>query len=298
MGVMYSQILPDGTLALIFAPKGYVSPCDPKPRNFVFMQISGDGNILKRIPFTSPSSRWNIHNIEIMNDQSLLFYGLASKEKNDKHYDKILTLDNYDNFQIMKINQSQVEYISNNIWLEFKNKVKQPAKQVKGIPYNGVNIEYGGFTELSNGDYLISGQEKNESKGYGNINVFHFDNKGLLKAQYYYQITEKNKFSTENPTLHFEIENTDQQTLTWIVLEIRDINNEGNALLCPRIGTIDLNKKEISAFKTIGIMPNNMFFANSKIPILITENKTKAIITGTDMKYKKLWCARINLTKP
>jgi len=87
---IYNQILSDKSIIFIVAPLPavYVKPGKPhpNPRAFTYFRVDKDANLKERIEFESPSSRWNICNINLQENGDIYIYGEASKEKNDKYY--------------------------------------------------------------------------------------------------------------------------------------------------------------------------------------------------------------------
>ena len=294
---IYTQILPDKSIIFIVAPLPavYVKPGKPhsNPRAFTYFRVDKDANLKERIEFESPSSRWNIHNINLQENGDIYIYGEASKEKNDKYYVNLQTA-KVDNFQLMKISNGKMEYITSTPVADFAKKLQLPANVKKVEPYTGKKSVIGELTVTSAGEILISSQENDEGK-FGNITLFHFGTDGKLKAQYGYKLAETNKDATSQPTLHVEFENPDG-TLSWLVYEIAGVEGE-RMLMYPQMTTIDLQNAKISEVATFGVSKKAAYYIDNSHPIVPIDNYTKVVFFGTDKKDKVLWFARVGLSK-
>ena len=294
-GVVAHKSLPDKSIALIFAPAGYAKNPDPNPntREFYYIRINKNTEVVERIKFESPSSRWEINDFVVAESGDVYVYGAASKAKNDKHFDKLASVWKFDNFQLLKISDSKVAYITSTGMDEFESKLQFPSNMKKVDSYEGKKFAVGPLTVTSAGDVFVSGQEANEGK-FGNINLFHFDKMGVLKAQYGYRLVETSKEATGGPTSHIEFENPDGKTLTWIVYEMNG-STESKLLLYPRVATIDLEKATVSDFHPFGYNKNQSFYVDNNRPIVLIDNYSKAVFFGADKKDKMLWFSRVAL---
>jgi len=83
------KFMPDGTLLAVFAPGGVYKNPGPNPnsREFYYVKISPDAEIVEKIKFESPSSKWNINDITMLASGEVYLYGEASNEKNEKYFD-------------------------------------------------------------------------------------------------------------------------------------------------------------------------------------------------------------------
>jgi hypothetical protein len=300
---IYKQILPDHSIALIFAPlpKNLVKPGkpNPNPRAYTFMLIDKDANVKERIEFESPSSKWDIHTIETTPAGELLIYGPASQKKNDAYFAEQY-YPKYDNLQFMKIADGKVAFITATKIEDFAKKMQMPPDMKKIDSYECKDLEFGAVVFTSSGDILINGQQAEKgSKGnevkYGDIYLFQFGADGNLKAQYGYKLAETNKDATSQPTLDAEFENPDG-TLSWLVYEIAGVEKD-RVLMYPQMAKIDLQSVNISKVATFGVSKKEAYYVDNSHPIVPIDNNTKLVFFGTDKKDKVLWFARVGLSK-
>jgi len=294
---IYKQVLPDQTIALFFAPLpgAYVKPGEPNPnpRAFTFIRVDKEAKVIDRIEFESPSSKWEINNIEITPEGDLIVYGEASQKSNDKYYMQQVGVTKFDNFQLMKISGGKVAFITSTSIEEFAGKLQIPANMKKVDSYDGRKFDIGSITTCSTGDLLISGQENNGGT-FGNISLFQFGSDGKLKAQYGYKLEETGKEAQSMQTIHVEFENPDNKTITWIVYELTGSTNE-KMLIYPRVATIDLGASTISAFSQYGYTKDQEFFVDNSRPVILIDDNRKAVFFGSDKNNKTIWFARIKL---
>ena len=294
---IYKQILPDQTIALILAPLPavYVKPGKPNPNtlSFTYLRIDSDANLKERIEFESPSSLWKINNIELLPNGDIYIFGQASMAKNSKYYKQLANDTKFDNFQLMKISNGKLDFLTTTSIEEFEKKLQLPPNMKKIKSYEGKKFKVGLMTISSSGDIFVSGQEKS-GNNYGNINLFHFDTKGKLKAQYGYKLVETSKEATSGPTIHAEFENPDNKTFTWIVYEING-STDAKLLIYPRVATIDLEKATVSDFVAYGYDKKQAFYVDNSRPIVLIDNDEKAVFFGADKKDKILWFLRVKL---
>jgi hypothetical protein len=300
--VIYKQLLSDNTIALFFAPlpKSYVKPGKPNPntRAFTFIRIDKDANIKDRIEFESPSSKWDINNIELTDGGDLFIYGPASQKKNDDYYAE-QTVKKYDNFQFMKISGGKIAFTSTVKLDEFEKKLQAAPNMKKIDSYTGKDFEFGNMIFTSTGDIFLNGQEvENNQKGkkFGNIYLFQFGSDGSLKTQYGYKMQESGKEAESVATINSEFENPDKQTLTWMIYEIAGSTDE-KALIYPRVATIDIGKATVSDFQQYGYNKKEEFYVDNSRPIILIDNYQKAVFFGADKKNKEIWFGRVKLGK-
>lgn len=295
--VVKTKNLPDKSIAAIFAPSGMHKTPAPhsNPREFVYVRVDKAANVIDKVTFESPSSFWRVADITVADNGEVFVYGEASKAKNDKYFDKLGNTSKFDNFQVMKIKDGKVEYITSTGMDEFASKLKIPANMKKVDSYVGKKFEVGPLTMASNGDVFISGQEKDD-KGYGNINLFQFDAQGKLRAQYGYKLQETSKEALSKTTVHIEFENFDSKYMNWLVYEMNG-STDSKLLLYPRMAKIDLEKAEVSEFSQYGFEKKEAYYVDNENPIVLIEEGKKVVFFGADKKDKTLWFTRISLEK-
>ena len=110
----------------------------------------------------------------------------------------------------------------------------------------GKKFQIANYHIAENGDFFVTGQNfktSNESTKYLDILGFHFDNNGVLKAQYSIDVQESNSIAKANGTEQVFIENVNSGNMFWILFEIKGVAAaKGKMLTYPRIGKIDIAK--------------------------------------------------------
>ena len=288
--VVYKQKLADGTMAVVLAPTGTYKPKDPNPCNYTFLKISRNAEVLEKIAFESPSSYWNIANMVLSAKGDLYIYGSAYKEKNDKHFDKLKDKNSFDNFQIMKISDGKVAFLTSTGLDEFENKMQIPPSQKKGDTYEGADFIFTNFSVLDNGDILIEGQ----SNDHVSVNIFHLDKEGKLRAQYAADLEETGSDAKENMTDHACFPNVDGKTITWFIGELEGIQKEVRPLKYPRLATINIAEARLMDFQTFGHGDEDYYIDND-YPLIFTEGGKKIVFFGADKKEKNIWFSRVEL---
>jgi hypothetical protein len=176
------------------------------------MRIDKDANMKERIEFESPSSKWDINNIELTDGGDLFVYGPASQKKNDEYYAE--TGKKYDNFQFMKISGGKIAFTTATKLDEFEKKLQAAPNMKKIDSYTGKDFEFGNMIFTSTGDIFLNGQEaesgpKGKGTKYGNIYLFQIGSDGNLKAQFGYKMQESGKEAESVATINSEFENPD-----------------------------------------------------------------------------------------
>lgn len=295
--VIYKKVMPDQTIIFIVAPLSgvHVKPAKPNPntRAFIYFRVDKNANLIERIEFESPSSKWDINSGNLMPNGDIFIYGEAVSKKNDKYHCEQMNVSKYDNFQLMKVSGGKLAYITSTPVEEFTSRLKLPANVKKIEPYSGKKFEVGGLNITGSGDIIISGQNNDGGK-FGDIMLFHFGSDGRLKAQYGYKLEETGKEATSQGTLHVEFENPDGKTMTWIVYEMKGVDGQ-RLLMYPRLSVINLEKATISEISTYGVSKKDEFFIDNSHPILLIDDDQKVVFFGTDKKDKTLWFSRIGL---
>ncbi len=297
--IFYKQILPDNTMVVFYAPLPgvYVKPAKPheNSRAFTYVRIDKDANIKERIEFESPSSKWEISDIQLTEKGEIYVYGQAIQKNNDKYYMDQINSKKFDNFQLMKISDGKIQYLTSTPLSEFAAKLQLPANMKKVDAYDGRKFEVGELTISSSGDIIITGQDNDNGK-YGDISLFHFGTDGKLKAQYAYKLMETGKEAQSMPTIHVEFENTDNRTLSWIVYELTGATDD-KILIYPRLAIIDLQNAKISDIQQYGYGKDKDFFVDNSRPVITVDNGDKVVFFGSDKKDKEIWFCRVKLVK-
>ncbi|MBN2600958.1 MAG: hypothetical protein JXR87_03080 [Candidatus Marinimicrobia bacterium] len=114
--VTFKQVLPDGSMVLVFAPMGGPGMKNkaPDPSACFYVRVSKDATLMEKIPFKSKGGLWIIQNAVLNNDNEVILYGAAVEKKKEKYFNMAggNLQSSFDNIQIMKIAKGEVNYLS------------------------------------------------------------------------------------------------------------------------------------------------------------------------------------------
>lgn len=285
---------------MIFAPN-FVKKTKEKATNYTYVRLSTSGEIKERISFQSPNGIWNAENIMEDKKGNILIFGAANDNTN-KFFNAGFPK-KFLNFQIMKVNNGKVEYITNTNIDEFEAKMQAPVGQKKSPAYKGKKFILATADVLTNGDLIITGQNNRSTKDgivYKDVLMFHFDSKGVLKAQYGVVKQERGKVSNSVPVNQHIIESADGKSFYWTIMEIKGLrtNKElGTAKLkvlnYPSVAKVNIADASIGEFKQFG---EGKYFLNNLMPLLpISSKGLKLLYFGENKKGSELWFGRMPL---
>ncbi|MDO7873409.1 hypothetical protein Q5H93_01610 [Hymenobacter sp. ASUV-10] len=247
--------LPARDVAIMLAyTKGAGATKDKHPTTeYQYLRVSATGQVKEKIRVDSPVSAWLVSGFIPMNDGGVLAYGPANDDTK-KHYAEALpdakpgmTVEESfkaKNFQLGKIMNGQVAWITTTDLKEFEDKQKVPAGQKRTPDYTGKRFFVRQSMEAPNGDLLIGGQNfkmkggnpgnskfldkmtggdgnyKEPDHVYGDLLLFHFDKTGHLRAQYGVRRAENNATTSVAPNPQYFHPSVDGKSLYWNILEI------------------------------------------------------------------------------
>ncbi|MBX2899651.1 MAG: hypothetical protein KF775_08370 [Cyclobacteriaceae bacterium] len=306
-------------MAFIFAPSNAMGKkfSDPDNNNFTYIRVDDQCNIVERFSFTSPASYWRVDDM-LVNNNDFYFYGPAMAGR-DKYFNEGAGSRigggevKYKAVQLMKVSGGKLAYLTETNLDEFKAKQKFPPSQRKTPDYTGREFGIRSYNFTSTGDLVILGQNYDKSKDgiitkFEDVLGFHFDSKGVLKAQYGIDTKEKGitvdynylsgigyttvtKITTVYACPQTIIEGSDKN-LYWVLQEIKGQAN-GKLLTYPRIGKVNQNNATLSDLTTFG--KGEGFYLDPKYPFLETDKSETVVFFGADKAGKELWFARVKL---
>jgi hypothetical protein len=272
---------PEYDLGLMFAPAsvGGEKAADPKATNYTYVRLGADTKAKERISVSSPNSVWVVNGMATFADGSVAVFGPAN-DKQDDYFDKTITTmvasssmrepleEKFKarNFELMRIQNGAVAFITNTPVAEFEQKLQTPPAQKRTPEYTGKRFKVTGGSVLPNGDLLISGQSftferggalglgKTQSvstggglvgglaglagkggtsmgtsenlKNYKDVMMFHFDPQGHLRAQYGVRRQENNKYSEQNANTQKTYLSQDGRNVYWMIGEISGLREQ------------------------------------------------------------------------
>lgn len=289
-------------ITFIFAPLGLKGMnSDPNKSAFTYVRISNDMKLVDRINFNSPAPGWKIDEMIYDAAKDEVYYFGPSAEGKDSYWATAITAKKFKAVQLMKIGNHKVDYLTSTNLDEFEAKLMTPPGQKKSPAYAGKKFKVINYYLASNGDFIVNGQNfvPNDKTGpqYTDVLSFHFDNKGVLKAQYGVDTKETNPVAKGNGAPQDLIEGSSQQKMYWFLREIDGANAAGRLLTYVRVCAIDLGKGGLTELKTLGssdgVKPN--YYLDPNFPFLETEKGSRVVFFGSDKKGKNIWFCRVKL---
>lgn len=289
------------SFTFVFAPfsmKGLDE--DPNKSNFTYVRISNDMKVMDKINFQSPAPGWKIDEMVYDGEKDAVYFFGPSAEGKDKYWSTAVMVKKFKAVQLMKIKDSKVEYLTSTNLEEFEAKLKTPPGQKKSPAYAGKKFKVINYYIASNGDFIVNGQNfvPNDKTGpqYTDVLSFHFDSKGVLKAQYGVDTKETNAIAKANGAPQDLIEGASHNYMYWFLREIDGTSWNGRLLTYVRATKIDLNNAGLSEMLTIGSEGDKpVYFLDPNFPFLETEKGHSVVFFGSDKKGKNIWFCRVKL---
>ena len=270
---------PEYDLGILFAPvavPGMKKQADPQATNYTYVRVGADTKQKERVSIASPNSIWLANGMATFKDGTVAVFGPAN-DKTDDYFNEDIPAqvasesvrgpleDKFKakNFELLKIKDGAVAFITNTPVPEFEQKLQTPPSQKRTPEYTGKRFKLDGGTVLPNGDLLISGQSYGLERGafglgapktsgggaglagglgglmsgkggttmataannrqYKDVMMFHFDPQGHLRAQYGVRRQENNKYSEQNPNEQHLYPAQDGRSLYWMIGEISGV---------------------------------------------------------------------------
>ena len=274
---------PEYDLGLVFAPvavPGMKKQADPQATNYTYVRVGADTKQKERIAVASPNSIWVANGMATLKDGTVAVFGPANDKTDDYFNESIVSQvaseslrgpleDKFKakNFQLLKVANGAVAYITSTPVPEFEQKLQTPPAQKRTPEYTGKRFKVNSGMQMANGDLLISGQSYGLERGafglgapkatssggglvgglgglmsgkggttmmtaannreYKDVMMFHFDPQGHLRAQYGVRRQENNKYSEQNPNNQRLYPVQDGRSLYWMIGEISGIREMG-----------------------------------------------------------------------
>jgi hypothetical protein len=294
--------------AFIFAPSMAGKKANADEHDYTYWRVNGQGKIIKKLPIKTLASVWNINQI-IDVGESLYLFGPANE---GKYYDQTikggdLEAMKWKLFQMCKITNSKVEYVTSTNLDEFESKLMAPPSQKKSPSYHGKKFHFTTAASYKDGSILICGQNyqmvtqnKVKVKSYRDVMMFNFDPSGKLKAQYGVRREENNKYAKMAPT--DQKIDAGANAVYWTVMEMDGIRTEREgkfktikALIYPSVARIDIATGTIGdfvQFGTVGGKPT--YYLHNRIPVLVADANS-VVFLGTSRSGKTLWFGKVIL---
>ncbi len=291
-----------------------------KPEENFFAEVVKGGNVPTtttsaedKKAMTSAAHGSSIPGMGIANS----FNGAAETGANQDELDVALDLLKYTNYQVAKISNGKLDFISCPNIDEFEEKQIKPEGQKKFVKFDGKKFIITGISFTKSGDIFINGQDfslKDERNVYGGIYMFRFDKTGALKNNYGIYIDRDDKDarymstrvqlydSGDEKSLYFFLKSaqrfkTEKETTEMasciIPISFKSRTRKEIPLFQFEYGSINLADGKMSAVKTFGegerkelyLMKNVGIYKmnNSRIFFSETKKRDKILITKVDL---------------
>jgi hypothetical protein len=304
-------------ILMLFAPmggKGMKTVADPDSKNYTYVRISYDGKIKERISIKSKAGIFN-GNMFVQSGSDVLILGATGADDdyfNEKFSTPQPTSEMRDaqsdefkakGFQVVKISNGKVAYVTINTLAEFEAKAKSPASQKKKPEYTGKKFRVSDLKIAPNGDLFLTGQKFQKSKAgykYEDIIMMHFSPTGTLKAAYGVRREENDKEASMNPNNQMLAFSNDGSVLYWMIMEMAGLKTEKELgeskykfLIYPSVAKINISNASIGEFVQFG-QGKTDYYVNNKYPILPID-KGELVFLGENKSGKTLWFAKMPL---
>lgn len=287
-------------MSFVFAPMGGPGMGkveNPNTNEYAYVRVNDQPEVVDNISFDSYSSYWQINEMVVdeASDDVCLF-GPSAPDK-DKFFNTMRNVSKFKAVQLMKISNGDIANFTETDLEEFESKLKKPSDQKKAPSYEGKKFQFANYKIASNGDFIVSGQNfkpSDHGPQFQDIIGFHFDDKGVLKAQYSIDTEESNKDSKAHGTEQVFIEGSNGEKMFWFKQEIVGVSYaRGKMLAYPSAGHIILADGNISNFTSFG--GDEGYYPDPLYPFLETDKGNTIVFFGSDKKGKEIWFARVAL---
>jgi hypothetical protein len=307
-------------MVFIFAPSSLMGKknADPNNNNFTYVRMDDQANIVERFSFNSPASYWRIDEM-LANNGDFYFYGPAMAGR-DKYFNEGAGSRfgggevKYKAVQLMKVSGGKMVYLTETNLEEFKTKQQFPPSQRKTPDYTGREFGIRNYVFAPNGDLVVLGQNYDKNKDgfinkYEDVLGFHFDQNGILRAQYGLDTKEKGvivDYNYTNGIGYYTVTKITSvyacpQTLLpgkdddmfWILQEVKGQSKDGKLLTYPRMGKINMKNNTVTDLKVFG--KGEGYYLDPKYPFLETDKMEQVVFFGADKGGRELWFARVKL---
>lgn len=333
----------NGKLYMVFSPiktplgKKFNSPTGGENTMVV---VDENGKIETKIDYTTETTGWVIEAMVASSTGDLFFYGPA---KDEVYVNKVMPTNSpltsrsevkdikWKNFQVMKITNNNLVWIKSTELDEFEEKAVAPPSQKQMPIYKGKKFVKTVVYVTPSGELIIGGQNytmKNIPDPNSNVEgakikvidqykdlvMFHFDNKGSLKATYGVRRDKMNKYSKSMVTPQDVYMGPDGQSVYWVYGEIKGMRkgfemggifevagvgtiSKRKLLYYPAVAQIDLRAGTVNDFISLGADSEGKqkYYTNPSFPQLLAPNGSSLTFVGEDKKGSLIWLGRMNL---
>ncbi|MES2567518.1 MAG: hypothetical protein V4565_11660 [Bacteroidota bacterium] len=245
------------------------------------------------------------------------FNGASEYGSDQEQLDVALDLLKYTNYQVAKISNSKLDFVSSPNIEAFEEKQMKPEGQKKFVKFDGKKFIITGISFTKSGDIFINGQDftlKEDRNVYGGIYMFRFDKAGTFLNNYGIYIDRDDKDARYIPTRVQLYDSGDEKSLYFFLKSAQRFKTEKEkndmaSCIIPisfktktrkeiplfqfEYGSINLGDGKMSAIKTFGegerkelyLMKNVGIYKmnNSRIFFSETKKKDKILITKVDL---------------
>jgi hypothetical protein len=298
---------PKSDMIVIFAPTktrgGPDEIYSKSATEFTYVRVSYEGKLIDKITFNSPNSIWRIDDFVIGSDGAVYFFGPSN---NKTEFETVNDIGNekkkWPNFQLAKVKNGKVEFISSTNMDEFESKLKPQPDGKKGDPYNGRRMLVSELVVGPTNEVILGGQNWSNGKTgreYEDLVTFHFDANGKLVSQY----TMRKKDKGTAPDNQFYEFSSDGKNLFWTYFDnvgtktVKELEATiEKPLGVPKMGKINLANGTFDKYTEYGKGENFVHYGGVLNYLKFTDvNKVNYL--GENKKGSSLWFVKVNLDK-
>jgi hypothetical protein len=329
-----------GKLYMVFSPiktmlgKKFRSP---NAGDNTLVVVDENGKIEAKVEFTTKTTGWVIEDMVLDKTNDLYFYGPA---KDEAYVNSVMPTNSpltsrtevkdikWKNFQVMKISDYRFQWINSTDLKEFKAKAVAPPSQKKMPVYVGKKFAIGISFITPGGELIITGQKyttksapdpKKEGSTmkvideYKDLVMFHFDDKGILKAQYGIRRDKMNRYSKAYITPQDIYMSPDGNSMYWVYGEIKGMRSglaltggllevagvstlaKRKLLYYPAVAIVNLAEGKIGDFVPLGrdAEGKQRFYTHPNIPQIFSPDGKYLTFIGENKKGSSVWLARM-----
>jgi hypothetical protein len=323
--VVYPRFLDDKTesmeieikdeLICLFAPKNQGKKVsDPSAANYTYVRFNENLDILDRVSVTSPASFWSVDDHVYDQESDAIYLLGASLAGKGQYFSDLKSTTKFDGFQIMKIANQKVDYITNTRIDEFLAKKVMPPSEKKLDTYDGKKFGISASIVTPEGNLFVGGQNYSVTRNlqtmekivtYTDCFAFGFDKSGQLIGQYTFNV--KGFMGGQSiPIFQNCFVGKDPKNIYWLMMQPVYIKIDiwggfGPSwfdIVSSNIGKVDLSANKMTDFTNYQVNKEKkkFYYLSSKMPYFETPDHKLVLFGSQEFSGgKRLWFARIRL---
>jgi hypothetical protein len=316
----------NGDMYAITADAGGKGVLKPKvnqsqtPARWTYLRFAQDGTLKEKIHFTTKVLNWDVAGAT-QEDGAVYIYGSGESKGVGTDHQKLLTIigqGKQDVFQVVKISNGKVDFVSGPKLDEINAAAIKPSNQKKVLEYNGKKVEIRGINVTASGDVFINAQDfaiDGNTPVYKDLYMFHFAKDGSFKRFYGIKSSQDKSGLAgqldaatnprQYPTNGTIFEGTNGK-LNWVMEVVEDVakvvrtySDQTITTWIPqrnlRVGQIDISSGQIDSFKVLG--DGKYYLYNNLKPFSINGGKQTIYLGAGGKGRREMWAVKYDPTK-